>query len=241
MAEVPGPAAPKERREAELALLQAIYPNELEWSEQRQELTYRMDKGGTLVIRLPNDYPGGSSPVLVSATGCDKTDLRDATRDCISAVNVQPAEEILDALVQAFEELVMQRRAQSPAEDSAPADAPKVKFKTVVIWLHHLLNTNKRKLALNPTVSPDTIKGITKPGHPGVLLYSGQAEAVEEHVAELRNQRWQAFQVRLDEPGDIPWSFVLPGISEVQTMAEVTQNIQSDSNRQAFLEAIGVK
>jgi len=241
MAGVPDLGTPKERREAELALLQAIYPSEIQWSEQRQELTYRAGEGGTLVVRLPNDYPGSSNPVLVSATGCDKTDLRDATRDRMTAMNIQPAEEILDALVQAFEELVMQRRAQSPVENPMPADAPKVKFRTVVIWLHHLLNTNKRKLALNPTVNSNAIKGIAKPGYPGVLLYSGQAGAVEEHVAELKNQRWQAFQVRLDEPGDIPWCFLSPGISEVQTMAEVSQSIQGEGNRQAFLKAIGVK
>lgn len=229
------------RQEAELALIQAMYP-EANWNAKRQELTYRPEAGGTLTLRLPKDYPGKSTPELVSATAKDKTDLRDLAQHKIYALDLPPDEEALDSILQAFDELVKNQHASRPVDQISAKTSSKPSFKTVIIWLHHLLNTNKRKLALNPSVNSDAVQGITKPGYPGVLIYSGTADAVDAHVAELKDQRWQAFQVRFDEPGDSPWRFLSPGrVVEVETMAEVTKNIQDDANRQTFLKAIGVK
>ena len=246
MADTPDLDATGGRQEAELALLAAMYPGSLDWNGQRRELTYRTEEGGVLTLRLPDDYPEKSTPQLVTATGKNKTDLRDLARSRMVALENHPDEETLDAIIQAFDELVKQR-AQTSQETGHPVDqlngknTSKPAFKTVVVWLHHLLNTNKRKLALNPSINSGAVKGITKPGYPGVLVYSGNADAVEAHVAELRNQRWQAFQVRLDEPGQSPWNFAADSILEVESMSEVTKNIVGEINKQAFLKAIGVK
>jgi len=246
MADVPDLQAAGERQEAELALLTAMYPDSLEWNEKRQELTYRNEEGGVLTLRLPRDYPGKSTPELVTATGKDKTDLRDLARSRMVAMENPPDEEALDAIIQAFDELVKQRSQISQkvglsVDQLSAKKTSKPTCKTVVVWLHHLLNTNKRKLALNPSVNSGAVKGITKPGYPGVLVYSGTTDAVEAHVAELKNQRWAAFQVRFDEPSESPWDFATAGILEVESMSEVTKNIVGEINKQAFLKAIGVK
>lgn len=231
------------RQEAELSLLREMYPDDIQWNEKRRELTYRPEQGGALTIRLPNDYPGKSNPELVSATSKDNGDLRDVARSQIFALHLRFNEEALDAIVQAFDELLKQRPqvtgVTSPTITSRKPSS--IQYKTVVIWLHHLLNTNKRKLALNSGVDSTAIKGVTKPGYPGVLVYSGNADVVEAHVAELRNQKWQAFQVRYDELGPSPWNFHTTGIVEVETMSEVTGTIADETSRQTFLKAIGVK
>ena len=236
------------RREAEISLLQAMYPDNVQWNNGREELTYSTADGVTLTVRVSGDYPGRSRPVLVSAFDSDKTDLRDLTRSRIEELNLQPDEEILDSVVQAFEEAVKDHASRTTAIDSSspnPDPVPSaqgMKFKTVIVWLHHLLNTNKRKLALNPSLAPETVAGVTKPGHPGVLIFSGEQTAVDAHCAELRSQRWQKFQVRYDDLVVQPWRFShLSGIVEVETMSEVTQSILDPGDRDAFLRAIGVK
>ncbi|EHY52963.1 hypothetical protein HRR83_006204 [Exophiala dermatitidis] len=86
--------------------------------------------------------------------------------------------------------------------------------KTVIIWLHHLLALSKRKLAVNPTVqtgppslslssSASGISGLTKPGYPGIMIFSGPRDLVDAHVAQLKRLNWQAFQVRYDSDDDI--------------------------------------
>ncbi|KIW19894.1 hypothetical protein PV08_00469 [Exophiala spinifera] len=102
--------------------------------------------------------------------------------------------------------------------------------KTVIIWLHHLLATSKRKLAVSqphvnsnsnsnsttktakakakptsaspPSVSASTISGMTKPGYPGILLFSGPRDLVDAHVKELKDLNWQAFSKRYDSDED---------------------------------------
>ncbi|KAI3326806.1 hypothetical protein HD806DRAFT_488260 [Xylariaceae sp. AK1471] len=114
--------------------------------------------------------------------------------------------------------------------------------RTVVIWLHHLLNTNKRKLALNPSMTGSRISGVTKPGYPGLLIFSGEGSAVDSHVLELRNQRWQAFQIRYDTGDSEVWQFKHgAGICEVESMSDVVQSIVDPQLREVFLGCIGVK
>lgn len=101
------------------------------------------------------------------------------------------------------------------------------KTKTVIIWLHHLLATSKRKLATSPptvmamatartttstgtqpsptttTTTTTTLSGVSKPGYPGILIYSGATELVDAHVRDLRALKWQAFQVRWDSAEEV--------------------------------------
>lgn len=235
-----------ERRDVEIALLQAMYPSELTWLQQRQELTYKSEAGGSLTIRVSDQYPTGSRPDLIQAFDADKDDIREIVRQKIDSLDLPIGEEILDSIVQAFDEVI--RNHQVAVRDTAAASTSnkgsldQQTHKTVIVWLHHLLNTNKRKLALNPSVSMDQISGVTKPGYPGVLVYTGVTQAVDAHVSELKNQRWQAFQVRLEEVGKSAWTFSHGScIKEVESMSEVAQSILQDDRRQEFLEAVGIK
>lgn len=96
--------------------------------------------------------------------------------------------------------------------DTSGNGTPELKLsppsKTVIIWLHHLLATSKRKLALSPSVvnsnsnsnttTTATISGMTKPGYPGVFIFSGPRDLVDSHVKELKSLNWQAFSKRYD-------------------------------------------
>lgn len=235
-----------ERREAEIALLQAMYPSDMTWHEQRQEITYKAELGGTLILRIPDDYPEENQPTLIEALDRNKDDIRNIVRKRIDDLGVSNGEEILDAIIQAFEEVISERQeateASSILTDSNKDPGGNDTYKTVIIWLHHLLNTNKRKLALKPSINMDQVSGITKPGYPGILVYSGTTAAIDAHVSELRNQRWQAFQIRLEDVSEDTWVFSHGhGIKELESMSEVTQSISSQDNRQTFLKAVGIK
>jgi hypothetical protein len=71
---------------------------------------------------------------------------------------------------------------------------------TTIVWLHHLLNTNKRKLALSPT--DHAVSGISKPGYSGVLIFSGPASGVKGHVNVLKQQNWTAFQIMYEDESE---------------------------------------
>lgn len=236
-----------DRQDTEIGLLETMYPEQLDWNQSRKELKYSGNSGATLTLRLPEDYPANAGPMLVSALDGSKRDLRDLTRNKIAALNLPSNEEVLDTIIQAFEDLIDDGdRADSvgdmPSDLALETGAIHRTSKTVVIWLHHLLNTNKRKLATTPSTRSTDITGITKPGYPGIILYSGNEHTVTDHVAELKKQRWQAFQVRLEEVSAKPWDFThASGIREVETMSEISQGIVDQDNREAFLKAVHIK
>ncbi|KAH8166127.1 hypothetical protein CIB48_g2119 [Xylaria polymorpha] len=105
---------------------------------------------------------------------------------------------------------------------------------------------NKRKLALNPSMAGSKMSEVTKPGYPGVLVFSGERSAVASHVLELRSQRWRVFQVRYDtDDGGVPseiWRFKHgEGIREVKEISDVAQSFVDPQQRELFLCCIGVK
>lgn len=235
-----------ERRKAEIALLQAMYPSDITWHEQRRDITYKPESGGSLTLRIPDNYPGEVQPTLIEALDKNKDDIRNTVRRRIDDLGLSTGEEVLDAIIQAFEDIANETQRTTKVTgsllDKKEDTSSNSTCKTVIIWLHHLLNTNKRKLALNPSVNMNQVSGITKPGYPGILVYSGATAAIDAHVSELKNQRWQAFQVRLEDVGEDTWSFSHgSGIKEVESMSEATQSIASQDNQQAFLKAVGIK
>ncbi|KAH9885886.1 hypothetical protein F4778DRAFT_488684 [Xylariomycetidae sp. FL2044] len=242
----------RERLQDELELLKAMYPDTVTFSPKARELKYVQtnETSGTLVLRLPDDYPVKGSPEVISAKGPEKEDLRSATQETFAELGTSEGDEVLDALLLAFQGLLSSRGALrnqgiNPVGSSGSHESAANQTKTVIIWLHHLLNTNKRKLALNPSTPGSEISGITKPGYPGVLIYSGAKHVVDLHVADLRSQRWQAFQVRFDSEDyaeeDGMWDFGHgAGIREVESMSEVTQGVHP-RHRETLLNAIGVK
>ncbi|KAI1270656.1 hypothetical protein F5Y18DRAFT_369103 [Xylariaceae sp. FL1019] len=248
-----------ERLESELELLLAMYPESLSYSDKARELRYsylaedpNSRAPATLILRLPDSYPLEGFPEVILATDHQKEDLRSDTKAAFQATASPTGEEVLDALLLAFQELVsshnnLSETAINRAEHHEPDQTASLPMnKTVIIWLHHLLATGKRKLALNPSMGGSKMSGITKPGYPGVMIFSGERSLVDAHVSELRNQRWQAFQVRFDsddlKADSEPWQFGHgAGIREVESMSEITQNFVDDKHRETFLDAIGIK
>ena len=227
------------RVENEYALLEAMYPEEVNYNLKSRELLYS-HAGSALLVRLPDSYPEKEAPQIISATSSSKSDLRDKLKQAVGSL---PAgEEALDAIINAFQELLAapeNRKVQEndPAQQTgtifAQADAKKL---TTIIWLHHLLNTNKRKIALAP--SDQHVSGISKPGYPGVLIFSGPALGVQEHVSVLKQQNWAAFQIRYE--AEIEWNFEHgAGVKEVETMGEVVKIV--GDRKGDFLEAMRMR
>lgn len=234
-----------ERLHNELALLKAMYPVEISFDSKSREMSFSPE-GGRLVLRIPSGYPSTDKPVVILATFL-RSDVRDAVSKLIG--DYATREESLDTVCLAFLELLEQRKCEEKTDDSASTSgAPAAQNSpptTVIIWLHHLLSTTKRKAILSP---PGTaVSGISKPGYPGVLIFSGPASDVNNHVRELRDMNWQAFQVRAEL--DEQWRFRHGnGMTEVENMGDVVDGILEEDGRtsgqerkEAFLQAMKMK
>ena len=218
----------------ELELLNAIYPGQIHYDERGREVSYKHEPA-SFQLRLPYDSLISALPDVLSAS-MGKSGLREQLKQRIVACNL--GEEVLDSVVLSFTELVDSSPIDNdnehrPSEDEGREDDSKA---TIVVWLHHLLNTNKRKLALSP---PSRVSGVTKPGYPGVLIYSGPAKPVHEHVNELKQQNWQAFQLRLKTEDE--WTFAHgSGVKEVEAMKDIVAEVGL-SHKEAFLEAMRMR
>ncbi|KZM23299.1 uncharacterized protein EKO05_0004508 [Ascochyta rabiei] len=256
------------RLDNEIELLTAIYPEQASYSSKSRELKF-IQEHAALQLRIPETYPETGLPDVLGATDTARNDIRDQTKAAVRALHLPEGEETLDAILSAFQQVLSDRLETSSIASAKSAKSTKsIKAtkhedshsqKTVIIWLHHLLNTNKRKLCLSPAFS-----GITKPGYPGVLVYSGPAAAVSAHVSELKAQNWAAFQVRFEE--DVRWQFAHgEGVREVESMADVVKSLEFDEKlassqtahkggkkagiadgmgskqREDFLKAVGIK
>ena len=230
----------EDRLQTEISLLESMYPEQVQYHGKAREVSYRTEDA-TFTVRLPSEYLISALPEVLAARK-GRADLREQLKQRIKQFEI--AEEILDSVILAFNETVEaadSTRADGRSngdEHSAHAahSAPEGKA-TIVVWLHHLLNTNKRKQALSPSAT--TVSGITKPGYPGVLVYSGPSKAVHEHVNELKQHNWQAFQVRLED--DEEWAFAHgAGVKEVEAMKEVVAEV-GDARKEVFMEAMRMK
>lgn len=255
------------RLDNEIELLIAIYPDQATYSSRSRELKFTQEHAA-LQLRIPDAYPESGLPDVLGATDAARNDIRTQTKTAIQALNLPQGEEALDAIISAFQQVVSERLEASSVASVKSVNSVNNKHerdpntkKTVIIWLHHLLNTNKRKLCLSPTFS-----GITKPGYPGVLVYSGPAAAVDAHVSELKAQNWAAFQVRYEE--EVEWVFAHgTGVREVESMADIVKLLevggqqegkgekykgrrdavdtarlaQGERQKEEFLQAVGIK
>lgn len=246
--------SPADRLASEVELLEAMFPDQIKWDATKsRELRFVHTNGGDLVLRLPDTYPESGLPTLVGATTIRKEDIRHEMKTTIAKLDLHEGEEVLDTIIQCYQDVVAksQERTKVPVHSETTGNLDHTEdgsFKVVIIWLHHLLATSKRKLALDPTLNSESSKpklsGVTKPGYPGVMLFSGPSSLVDPHVAELKNQRWQAFQVRFEETCDNEqaWRFVHgDGIKELESMSDIVQDIVGNDKQEAFLKAIGVK
>jgi hypothetical protein len=231
------------RLATELELLEAMYPGQTEFDPRSRDLRF-LDQSALLHLRIPDFYPSTGLPDVMSASDKGKNDIREEIRAGIKELDLAEGMEALDAIVAYFQDRVAAiedaKQNQAIAENqqrlASNADEPS---RTVIIWLHHLLALSKRKLA----VSPSSLSGLTKPGYPGIMLFSGPKSAVREHVDALRAQNWQAFQVRYDE--NELWEFEHGGVREVETMAELARAIDvgeyGSRHKEEFLKAAGIK
>ncbi|KIW08761.1 uncharacterized protein PV09_00699 [Verruconis gallopava] len=221
----------------EIALVQAMYPDETSYDIKSSRLNFKHLKG-EIELRLPASYPSLSTPGLISATGPSKCDLRAEVNQILASQ--QAGEPCLDAIIAEFVALIEKLATEahttgSPSSTARGSD----QSKTTIIWLHHLLATSKRKQALWPQVlGASEISGITKPGYPGVMIFSGPSNDIDEHVHTLKQLRWQGFQVRCETEGR--WSFKHGrGIVEVESMAEVVNDLEEvREQRNIFMEAM---
>lgn len=223
-----------ERLRNELDLLSSIYPDELSHSAHRQELAYVKGRDA-LTIRLPQDYPGTGLPEVVSASVGGQGSNRDVRDDVKRFIGELPrGEEVLDAIIAAFVDFGRESAKLDEshmATQTIGARTEGARKKTVVVWLHHLLNTSKRKQVL----SHPRLSGVSKPGYPGVLIFAGSKANVEEHVKQLKSLNWQAFQVRLEE--DEEWQFEHgEHIVELESMKDVAREV--GDKKDAFLAAM---
>ncbi|KAF2430081.1 hypothetical protein EJ08DRAFT_679368 [Tothia fuscella] len=227
----------------ELELLTSMYPDEVIFNSHTSELTYT-HQNGKLCLRLPSEYPASSKPEVISAIiNHSKSDIRDEVSAMIKILASN--EPILDTILSHFTGLVDSIAENDQHTHLITAQSqqthPKIPlYKTYIIYLHHLLATSKRKQAITP-LGPDStlITGITKPGYPGVMVFSGPAEAVTEHVMGLKALRWQAFQVRYE--GDERWEFGHGhGIDEVESMGEVVGAL-GKKEKGIFMGCMGMK
>ncbi|QIW98908.1 hypothetical protein AMS68_004426 [Peltaster fructicola] len=224
-----------ERLKVELSMLEAMYPENMRWLESRREVVFTdQELSASLSLRIPEDYLVSALPEILTAT-VKKHDLRNEMQAKVKQCDV--GIEILDLLLDAFKDMASMVHAESTTDAMPCAVQAEVgAMSTVVVWLHHLLNTNKRKQALSPPIAG--VSGVTKPGYPGVLVYSGPAHAVAEHVAELKSLNWQAFQIRLETEEE--WSFQHgAGVVEVGSMAELVAEIGTN-RKQDFLQAVHI-
>jgi hypothetical protein len=230
----------------ELELLLSMYPDEIAFNNQSSELSYQ-SSNARLVLRIPQHYPSQEAPEVISAMGSSKQDLRENVLKSVHSQ--QPGESCLDVVISDFSDLLIKLHAEeqesqeqrNAAKDELDLNASE-RRKTVIIWLHHLLATSKRKQALCPEgTDAESVTGVTKPGYPGVLVFSGSATAVHTHVQGLKSLRWQAFQVRYES--DERW--VLKhgtGIIEVETMGQVVAELeQVNGGKDIFLEAMKMR
>jgi hypothetical protein len=68
----------------------------------------------------------------------------------------------------------------------------------IVVTFHHLLNETKREDI--PCWGQElALRGISKAGHPGVVIAEGERRNVHEFVKRLRQHRWQTMDIRLEE------------------------------------------
>ena len=64
-----------------------------------------------------------------------------------------------------------------------------------MVWFHHIKSFEKRKEIVE-AARGNRLRGLCKPGFPGVIVVEGDEERCEEFVRAIRTLKWQAMDVR---------------------------------------------
>lgn len=190
-------------------------------------------------LTLPREYPSRSNPIATcNAPNLSKDQhhlLQTALNDRLEEMSSSTEERIFE-IVEFFADCIPEH---PPFPETAGVHTEKIESSsttsTVLIWFHHLLSTRKRKdiLALS------TVRGISKPGYPGILVLQGAKHNVNDAITELKGMRWQAIQVRAElEDHD---TLLDDRIHEVESIAQVVEQMERIGLGDWCLGALRVK
>ncbi|KAL1637772.1 hypothetical protein SLS56_000327 [Neofusicoccum ribis] len=236
----------RERQENEVALLESMYPDELEIIKQPKgldeefELEIHLDPAHSLSFVLsPRTYPASSAPQVFLSFG---SDVPNDTRKCLRArlreivEQQEPGIECVDLIIGDFRQTLDDMSAAADDSSSHNVDqnpnphAAETEGLRVVLWMHHLLATSKRR-AIVQLSKELGLGGFSKPGYPGSVYVEGEAAAVRTFVDELKSMRWQAIQERATENAQMSSLTLAPGIQEVQGLGDIAERLKSSGNQ----------
>ena len=186
----------------------------------------RVQEKITLQFSLPKAYPTRANPVVTftapSLLKVDHRDIQAKLNDLLSSLATSSEERLLEIIDSFISYIPSKEQASTIAPSSNSIElTPTSSNCIVLIWFHHLLSTTKRKSIL----ALQFLRGISKPGYPGILILQGPKDILNDAVRELKGMNWQAMQVR-DEIEDHEQQ-LNEGIHEVETVAEVVERMEA--------------
>ncbi|KAJ1976036.1 hypothetical protein H4R35_002877 [Dimargaris xerosporica] len=191
----------------------------------------------TLEIHLPAAYPSVPPSIRPEGLGLPRVQ-QDALNAKIQAL--QQGQEgdasvvqLVGDLISEIQAVVMAAPLNPAASGSSANDYPQASTQAkpamgagitrVLLWMHHLLSTTKRKLICQWGKELGLYgRWLSKPGYPGILVAEGRSDAVSEYVRRLKvwslavdiahilyevsvmALRWQAITVRWQEDQVLP-------------------------------------
>ncbi|KAH7025590.1 hypothetical protein B0J12DRAFT_585010 [Macrophomina phaseolina] len=236
-----------------------MYPEELRVVKQPTtpaddfEIDIRLDAGHELSFVLsPRSYPASSVPQVFASFGPNVSNgerkrLRARLRDIVGQqeAGIECVDLIISDFRQALDDLhAAACHGAAQRHYDAPKEARQSEGLRVVLWMHHLLATSKRR-AIVQLSKELGLGGFSKPGYPGSVYVEGEASAVRAFVDELKTMRWQAIQERASESVPLASIALAPGIQEVQGLGNVAEGLKAtgsegESLATFFLESMKV-
>jgi hypothetical protein len=163
--------------------------------------------GASLSIALPELYPTSVPPRLAVSIPALRASLHSELVNelaGIASAGVADDREVLFEVCQAFQSRVAELLASQQPETALNEGStegqgrrearPQVR-KVAIVWFHHVKSQAKRK-QLVAWARDAQCGGFSKPGFPGVVAVEGEADAVQDYLAQVRELRWQAMEVR---------------------------------------------
>ncbi|KAJ1642728.1 hypothetical protein IWQ61_010597, partial [Dispira simplex] len=216
-----------------------------------------------LEIYIPRQYPRTYPQVQVDGMRWTREEHREFNRFVEERCGKYKDQTYLVALIEDVTEWLMARidtynyfdistSEGETKESPSPPSALDRTLTRVVLWMHHLLSTTKRKQICQWALELDLF-GISKPGYPGVLIAEGPTDAINEYIRRLKALRWQALVVRWEDTVPVPPECtdigdaykIAPvlgqcGIREVETMSQISELMERAGLKHAFLTALKI-
>ncbi|KAJ1958905.1 hypothetical protein IWQ62_004829 [Dispira parvispora] len=214
-----------------------------------------------LEIYVPTQYPRTYPQVQVEGIPWTREEHREFSQfvdeqcekykgqTCLVAL-IEDVTEWLTARIDKYNDMAVS--GEKPKEPPTPSNAPVRTLTCVVLWMHHLLSTTKRKQICQWALDLDLF-GISKPGYPGVLIAEGPTDAINEYVRRLKALRWQALVVRWEDTVPVPPEYtnmedayrIAPvlgqrGVREVESMSQASELMARAGLKHAFLTALKI-